>query len=312
MWIRLTSISLLFLVLLPTLGVVQAQEAVLGTDHLQLIELRGDARLDRMGSPTSQPRQSQPVSQAQLAPPIDASDTVATSGETIEFMDRDELQQIINASIQAAKTPQAEANWKSVENKLDSNLDNLRQLSRQIETASLTRTPSPASSKAPDEGRYLTSGVETVYRPVTPEGSSSSFLESTTTPWLTLILGTFVVSLFALTLSAYRIGLSRREVSIPYQGVAYPTAGEPREMEPLFGKGTETETLPYPVSADGLASNESVAPNVDLGDDASDVILSFETFSDQRQKEEEQRSEMDNALLTQILNDNLNLTQKAG
>ena len=322
MWNRLTSVSLLFLVLLPELGVVQAQEAVLGTDHLQLIELRGEKRLDRMGPPAPLPRPARldslpPPNMTQPTPPTVAPDALTTSGEAIEFMDRYELQQIINASIQAAKTPNSDVNWRSVENKLDSNLDNIRQLSRQIETASLSRNPSSTSDETSLERPSFTSNIESFYRPAPPERASSSFLESTTTPWLTLILGTFIVSLFALTLSAYRIGLSRREVSMPYQGIDLPTRGDSQATPPSSEESINTGILPYRVSADETKlseaeSVEDVAPNVDLGDDASDVILSFETFSDQRNKEEEQRAEMDHALLTQILNDNLNLPQKAG
>ena len=69
--------------------------------------------------------------------------------------------------------------------------------------------------------------------------------------------------------------------------------------------------LPLPVSPQEEIP-EPLTPNIDLSTDDSATILSFETFSDQHRDEKKQKQEVNSALMAQILQDNLNLSNKAG
>lgn len=335
MWTKATVICLFLSAIISVPETVVGQQQMLGTDHLQLIEIRGKQRRDRIDGLNGAARTAPPPALEPLNPPRSTarqpaydlhsnSGTLTPSGESIEFMGMEELQAMIQSSIDASRVSEAQAKWNSIERKLDSNLQDIRQLSQRIESASQTplRDASAVNVAAPTS--HPATSIPFQESPIT---QTNSPLQSSTVPWLTLTLSAFLVSVFALTLSAYRLGLSRashldRPMAPPqHVPTAVPEHFMPESSE-LRPRRTRLERphedvdagatiLPLPVSQQEEIP-EPITPNIDLSTEDSATILSFETFSDQHQAQEEQKQEVNSALLAQILEDNLNLSSKAG
>ena len=335
MWTKATVICLFLSAIVSVPETVVGQQQMLGTDHLQLIEIRGKQRRDRIDGLTGVARTAPAPALEPLNPPRSTarqpaydlhpnSGTLTPSGESIEFLGMEELQALIQSSIDASRVSEAQAKWNSIEQKLDSNLQDIRQLSQRIESVSQTPSQNVSSGTVASSISHLAPGIPRPEAQITP---TSSPLQSSAVPWLTLTLSAFLVSLFALTLSAYRLGLSRAShldrPTAPPQHVPTTVAEqympESSELRPRRTRGlawphedakAEATVLPLPVSQQEEIP-EPLAPNIDLSTDDSATILSFETFSDQHRDEKKQKQEVNSALMAQILQDNLNLSNKA-
>ena len=195
---------------------------------------------------------------------------------------------------------------------------------QRIESVSQTPSQSVSSGTVASSISHLAPGIPRPEAQITP---TSSPLQSSAVPWLTLTLSAFLVSLFALTLSAYRLGLSRAShldrPTAPPQHVPTTVAAqympESSELRPRRTRGLAwphedakagATVLPLPVSQQEEIP-ELLAPNIDRSTDDSATIQSFETFSDQQRDEKKQKQEVNTALMAQILQDNLNLSNKA-
>jgi hypothetical protein len=238
--------------------------------------------------------------------PDSSPDAITAEGELIDFMGEEELMTLIHGCIEASKNHSSAVDLEPIRQQLETNAKAIEALGRRLEMAESIEKRLDSLSAAVLQSNRASDLLETNPRVIQIDPPQSAFLDSTTLPWVTLLLGTFVASLVAMMLSVYRMGQSRQEsVSWVREYAPPPTSVDPPREHSFHESAPPARDLHEKAEAE-------IPSNIDLGEDHSEVILSFPSLASEARREEEQRSEMNSALMTEILNDNLEFTKKAG